>query len=90
MTKLRRIQVFPASLLILIAALYGFGQTPADRHQRIRADIDTGDLKKALDEVRAIRAANTELFQANNFDYLQARLAQLNGNSGEAASAYES
>ncbi len=90
MRKLRCSQLLPGFLLIVIAALSAFGQTPDERHERIRADIDVGDFRKALDEVRALREASAELFQANNFDYLQARLTQLNGNSAEAAAGYES
>src|SRR4051794_9017287 len=85
-----RSEFFGIFVLILITALSVLAQTPAERHERIRADVGARDFKKALDEVRSLRAADPGLFHANNFDYLQARLAQLNGDSGEAAAAYQS
>ncbi len=66
------------------------GQTPTERHQEIRSAVDAGDLKKALLGLRTLREINPSLFEANNYDYLQARLSQLSGDSGISTAAYES
>ncbi|HZE72298.1 MAG TPA: transglycosylase SLT domain-containing protein [Pyrinomonadaceae bacterium] len=75
---------------IAFSSVSVFAQTPAERHQQIRAATDAGDLKRALAELSALRSMDAALFQTNNYDYLQARLAQLNGDGGEATAAYQS
>src|SRR6185295_2965045 len=87
-----RIKLKVFLLLFISALLLGnaFGQTNAERHQQIRTAVDGGELKKALSDLGALRALNTPLFEANNYDYLQARLSQLSGDADTSTAAYQS
>ena len=73
-----------------VAAASLLAQTPTERHQRILATVDAADFKAALAELRGLRASNDSGFTANNYDYLQGRLAQMTGDNAEADAAYQS
>jgi len=82
---------FAAAFLCLTLASQGaIGQTPSERHPRIRAATEAGDMKTAIAELHSLREANAGLFAANNYDYLQARILEMTGDSGQANPAYES
>src|SRR6266550_5350419 len=81
---------FAILFCIALGGVSVLAQTPGERHQQIRAAVDAGDIKKALSALRTLRTADSASFDANNYDYLQARLAQMNGDSGEAIAAYQS
>src|SRR5438552_8239027 len=84
------LRYFAILFCITLGSVSVLAQTSTERHQQIRAAVDAGDIKKALSTLRALRTADSGSFDANNYDYLQARLAQMNGDSGEAIAAYQS
>lgn len=65
-------------------------QTPQARHQQLRASIDAGDTQAALAHLRAMRVTNPEIFRANSYDYLLARLQEKTGDTAGAAASYQS
>lgn len=77
-------------LFLLFISQTAKPQTSSERHQRIRAASDAGDIKQALSELRGLREANSALFAVNNYDYLQARLSEKDGDQSQANAAYES
>ena len=74
----------------LLACLSGLGQTPQDRHARIRAAMDAGDVKSAVAELNSLRNSNSEVLAANNYDYLLGRLQEKTGESAGANASYQS
>jgi TolA-binding protein len=77
-------------LCLCFAVTSAVAQTPAERHQQIRSAVEAGDLKKALDELTTFQRLEPALFKANNYDYLQGRLAELTGDSSKATEGYQS
>lgn len=73
-----------ATSLVISSAISA--QTP---QQQLRAAIDQGDIPAALVQLRSLRAANPDLFAANNYDYLLARLQEKTGDRAAAASSYQ-
>ncbi|MFN2511270.1 MAG: transglycosylase SLT domain-containing protein [Pyrinomonadaceae bacterium] len=76
-----------ATLLVSISA---HGQTPQERHARIRAAMDAGDFKAAVAEINALRGSNSETLTANNYDYLLGRLQEKTGEAAGANASYQS
>jgi soluble lytic murein transglycosylase-like protein/TolA-binding protein len=75
---------------IFIAATIAASQTPSERHQQIRAAVDSGDSKKALADLATFRQTEPAIFNANNYDYLEARLAEATGDANKATTSYQS
>lgn len=64
-------------------------QTPRERHERIRASVESSDYASALNELNSLRSADPSLFAVNNYDYLLARLSERRGDTATAAAAYQ-
>ena len=64
-------------------------QTPQARHQQLRTSIDAGDTQAALAHLRTMRLTNPEVFRANSYDYLLARLQENTGDTAGAAASYQ-
>ena len=87
-SKLSRVVVVLASFAVL--CLTAAAQTPQDSHQQLRTAVAEGDSAAALAQLQALRASNPELFDANNYDYLLARLQERTGDIAGAAKSYQS
>jgi soluble lytic murein transglycosylase len=84
---MRAISVAFVCLLMLLTS--GFGQTAAERFAGIREGFQRHDHAKALDELKAFESQHPALFQANDLDYLSARLSHRTGDITRAASYYQ-
>ena len=73
----------------LLASFSAHGQTPQERHARIRSAMDAGDVKAALAELNSLRDSNSEILTANNYDYLLGRLQEKTGESAGANASYQ-
>lgn len=81
---------FPFAVIVLGTTLVISSATSAQTpQQQLRAAIDQGDIPAALGQLRSLRTANPELFAANNYDYLLARLQEKTGDRAAAASSYQ-
>lgn len=74
----------------LLAPFFVQGQTPQERHTRIRSAMDAGDVKTALAELNSLRGSNPEILTANNYDYLLGRLREKTGEFAGANASYQS
>ena len=86
-SKYPRLIVSVAATLLLWAS--ASAQTPQARHQQLRAAIDSGDTQAALVQLQTLRGSNPQLFQANNYDYLVARLSEQTGDVAGAVASYQ-
>jgi len=82
-------KVVPAILLILFVCAALDAQTPQQRHEQIIKAIIAGDRNSAISQLRAIRAADSQLFTANNYDYLLARFAEEAGDVADSQASYQ-
>ncbi|MBA3354893.1 MAG: tetratricopeptide repeat protein [Pyrinomonadaceae bacterium] len=73
----------------LFASISAHGQTPQERHARIRSAMDAGDVKAAVAELNSLRGSNSEILTANNYDYLLGRLQEKTGESAGANASYQ-
>lgn len=65
------------------------GQTPQERHARIKAAMESSDVHAAAVELTGLRSDST-VFAANNYDYLLGRLQEKSGDLPGAAASYQS
>jgi soluble lytic murein transglycosylase len=79
-----------ATFILVFVSLTSVAQTPDERHRQIISAVQAGDLKKALADLTALRQSDTAAYNANNYDYLHARLSDLDRDSAQANSAYQS
>ncbi|MBA2524227.1 MAG: tetratricopeptide repeat protein, partial [Pyrinomonadaceae bacterium] len=77
-------------VVTLCAPFSSYGQTPQERHARIRSAMDAGDVEAALAELNSLRGSNSETLTANNYDYLLGRLQEKTGGSADANASYQS
>ena len=77
-------------LLILVANAIGVAQTPQQLHAEIIKAIDSGDRNAAIGKLRTIRSSSPEIYSANNYDYLLARLSEDAGDLSESQTSYQS
>src|SRR5690606_30151485 len=70
-------------------ALSFAGADAQDVHSRIQNAVTNGNTATALRELRALEAEVNDLFLANNYDYLAARLAERAGDSADAMRRFE-
>ncbi|HEX8141697.1 MAG TPA: transglycosylase SLT domain-containing protein [Pyrinomonadaceae bacterium] len=78
--------------VIILALLFSWptgAQTPRERHERIRASMESGDHQAAIGELSSLRSAEPTVYTLNNYDYLLARLSERRGDMAAAASAYQ-
>ncbi|MBA3512809.1 MAG: transglycosylase SLT domain-containing protein [Pyrinomonadaceae bacterium] len=74
----------------LLATFSALGQTPQERHTRIRSAMDAGDVKAALADINSLRDSDSEILKLNNYDYLLGRLQEKTGGFAEANASYQS
>lgn len=77
-------------ILLLLASSPAFAQTFAERHQRIRAALETKDFALAAQELQNWRKADQKVFEINNYDYLLGRLAARRGDLATATASFQS
>ena len=75
--------------VFLLSTSAALAQTAQERHQVIIKAVESGDRTTAIAQLRAIRTSDPELFAANNYDYLLARLSEDAGDVAESQSSYE-
>jgi soluble lytic murein transglycosylase len=75
-------------LLCLLAASV-FPQNLNENHAKIRGFVEKKDYPNAIAELKSIQKQNPQVFAANNYDYLLARLAEKNGDPADAAANYQ-
>ena len=84
---------FTRIITVLATVAFLFSTAPAqsvpDKHQQLRTAVDSGDVSSALAQLRALQASNEQLFAANNYDYLVARLSEGRGDFASAAQHYQ-
>ncbi len=85
----KRRRLVAAALFLLLPFYSAYAQTARERHERIRAAVDSGDYAAAVPELQALQAADPQGFALNNYDYLLARLSERLGNSSLAQSHYQ-
>lgn len=87
-TKLLNLAFSVATTLLLPFCVQG--QTPQERHTRVRSAMDVGDAKAAIAELQSLRDSKSEILTANNYDYLLGRLQEKIGDSAGAVANYQS
>lgn len=85
-----RKKLIPLVLILTAQLAFSFGQQPETLHESIRTRAAAGDFESAVKDLRVLRAADSGVFELNNYDYLLARLLERTGNTAEAAANYES
>lgn len=88
-TNSKSIRLASLFAFILLFSLSLQAQTPRERHERIRASVESGDYASALNELGSLRSNDPALFAVNNYDYLVARLSERRGDMATAAAAYQ-
>jgi soluble lytic murein transglycosylase len=76
-------------ILFLLNFSQTFAQTPAERHQRIRAALETKDFALAAEELQNFRQSDPKIFEINNYDYLLGRVAAKRGDLGTATASFQ-
>jgi len=87
-TKLAKLALI--LLVMVLPTLSAIGQTPQERHSRIKSALESGDTNAAITELNASRNLNAALFARNNYDYLLGRLIERTGQIPAAAASYQS
>jgi len=64
-------------------------QSPQAQHERLRAAIERSDYGSAINQLQDFRRTSPELFTANNYDYLLARISEKSGDRASAAVNYQ-
>ncbi len=77
------------SLFLLLSGHLVYAQQARERHESLRASLDSGDYFSAVRELQSLRAADPAGFALNNYDYLLARLSERLGNSTAAQAHYQ-
>ncbi|HKR61700.1 MAG TPA: tetratricopeptide repeat protein, partial [Pyrinomonadaceae bacterium] len=86
-TKLTRAVIILGALSFLYAP--GAAQTTDVLQQQIREAREQGKPTVAQESLQALRKSNPQAFEANNYDYLLARLQESAGNLAEAEANYQ-
>jgi soluble lytic murein transglycosylase len=89
MTFIKRHRLFPFILFILFSLSTSQAQTPRERHDKLRAEVERGDHSAAMSDLQALRLGAPAIFTLNNYDYLLARLAERRGDATLAAANYQ-
>ncbi|HMF58470.1 MAG TPA: transglycosylase SLT domain-containing protein [Pyrinomonadaceae bacterium] len=75
-------------LLLFFLSNTALGQSPTERQQKIRAQVEQGDTTGAIQSLQEFRTVDPTLFALNNYDYLLARLSERRGDTGAAQTNY--
>ena len=79
-----------AFLLVVIFSFQAVtAQSITETHQQIRNAIDERNYLAAVSKLRNMEARTQAVFQANNYDYLLARVSEKTGDTGAAMSRYQ-
>ena len=80
------------ALLFLIALLVqaASGQTPAETHERIRSALESRNYLTAASELRDLEERDKASYLYNNYDYLDARVAEKIGDTARAMASHQS
>jgi soluble lytic murein transglycosylase len=65
-------------------------QSAQDRHDQIRASVESGNLSAAISQLGSVHLASASTFALNNYDYLLARLAERRRDVAVSSSNYQS
>jgi len=65
-------------------------QSPRERQELIHAALQSGNRQSAIAELQAFRSADANVFKANDYDYLLARLSEQSGDVTSATAGYQS
>ena len=86
-SKLSRV----VGVLAAFAVLYltATAQTAQDNHQQLRTAVAEDNSPAALAQLQALSSSNPEVFAANNYDYLLARLHERTGDVAAAMKSYQ-
>jgi len=77
------------SLLLLFSDHKLNAQTTRERHEHVRAAVESGDYAAAVTELQSLRSAEPTTFTLNNYDYLLARLSERRGDATTATASYQ-
>lgn len=83
--------VRPVLIVLLVVA---FATAPAvaqsaGTEQRIRTAVESSDWPTAFAEINKLRASDPATFQAKDYEYLNARIAEKTGDTASAIAAYQ-
>ncbi len=73
-----------------LCALQIYPQGAAETSQKIRSSIESRDYQTVLTALEALEKSDKKTYEANNYDYLSARMLEKTGSSAAAAAKYQS
>ncbi len=76
-------------LLFVLLPFSVFPQNLNETHKSIRQSIEPGNLKEAISQLNNLQKNNADIFKANNYDYLLARMSEKNGDFANAIANYQ-
>ena len=77
-------------LAVLFPATYAVrADDLSESHNKIRLAVEAKQYSVAAAELRGIQTANLKIFEANNYDYLLARMAESEGDTATAIAHYK-
>ena len=77
-------------LAVLFPATYAVrADDLSESHNKIRLAVEANQYSVAAAELRGIQTANLNIFEANNYDYLLARMAESEGDKATAIANYK-
>lgn len=85
----------PQLKFILLFFIFSFcavslsAQTLAETAEKIRVAVENKNYQAAVGELEALKKSDRKVFEANNYDYLLARVAEKNGDFAAAMAAYQ-
>ncbi len=77
-------------LFVVLSVQRAGAQSAQERHDQIRASIESNNLSAAISQLKSLRTAGASTFALNNYDYLLARLAERRGDFAVSSSSYQS
>ncbi|HEX8652953.1 MAG TPA: transglycosylase SLT domain-containing protein [Pyrinomonadaceae bacterium] len=91
MTQREVTHYLPALILFLIvlSGCPAQAQVTRERHERLRASVDGGDLSAATADLQSMSKTEPGDFALNNYDYLHARISERRGDRATAAANFQ-
>ncbi len=83
-------RLFFIFLWLGLFVIQNYPQNPAENSQKIRSSIESHDYQAALTALDALEKSDKKVFEANNYDYLAARMLDKTGSLAAAAAKYQS
>ena len=81
---------FAFLFLFLFSCQFVLAQLPGDVHERVLAAVGDRNYLAAASELRDLESRDPSTYRANNYDYLDARVAEKTGDAGRAMAQYQS